>query len=135
VADRVQFLPRQPYQRFLELLSAADVVIDTPHFNGMNTSIDAFSVGTPVVTLPTNLQRGRFTQAMYRTMEIDWGVASDADEYARLAVEAAADAERQHGLRQLILERNHLLFEDKRAVEEFERFFLTAHRQATAGST
>jgi protein O-GlcNAc transferase len=134
VADRVQFLPRQPYQRFLQMLSVADVVIDTPHFNGMNTSIDAFSVGTPVVTLPTGLQRGRFTQAMYRTMEIDWGVARDADEYAALAVEAASDAERQHHLRQQILERNHLLFEDRRAVEEFERFFLTAHREATAGS-
>ncbi len=134
VADRIQFLPRQPYQRFLELLGAADVVIDTPHFNGMNTSIDAFSVGTPVVTLPTGLQRGRFTQAMYRTMEIDWGVARDADEYAALAVEVATDAERQRGLRQLILERSRLLFEDRRAVAEFERFFLTVHREAMAGS-
>ncbi len=134
VADRIQFLPRQPYQRFLQLLSVADVVIDTPHFNGMNTSIDSFSVGTPVVTLPTNLQRGRFTQAMYRTMQIDWGVARDADEYAALAVEAATDADRQRTLRQQILDRNHLLFEDRRAVEEFERFFLAAHHEATARS-
>jgi protein O-GlcNAc transferase len=134
LADRIQFLPRQPYQRFLQLLNVADVVIDTLHFNGMNTSIDAFSVGTPVVTLPTDLQRGRFTQAMYRTMGIDWGVARNADEYAALAVEVATDAERQRGLRQLILERNHLLFEDRRAVEEFERFFLAAHREATARS-
>ena len=134
LADRIQFLPRQPYQRFLQLLGVADVVLDTPHFNGMNTSIDAFSVGTPVVTLPTGLQRGRFTQAMYRTMGIDWGVARDTDEYAALAVEAATDGERRRGLRQLILERNHLLFEDVRAVAEFERFFLTAHREATARS-
>lgn len=134
LADRIQFLPRQPYQRFLQLLSVADVVLDTPHFNGMNTSIDAFSVGTPVVTLPTGLQRGRFTQAMYRTMGIDWGVARDTDEYAALAVEAATDGERRRSLRQLILERNHLLFEDVRAVAEFERFFLTAHREATARS-
>lgn len=131
VADRIQFLPRQPYQRFLQLLSVADVALDTPHFNGMNTSIDAFSVGTPVVTLPTDLQRGRFTQAMYRTMDIDWGVACSTDEYAALAVEAATDAERQRSLRRMILERNHLLFEDRRAVEEFERFFLAAHREAT----
>ena len=134
LADRIQFLPRQPYQRFLQLLQAADVVLDTPHFNGMNTSIDALSVGTPVVTLPTGLQRGRFTQAMYRTMGIDWGIARDQDEYAALAVEAATDGERQRSLRQLILERNQLLFEDRRAVAEFERFFLTAHRAATAGS-
>ena len=96
----------------------------------MNTSIDAFSVGTPVVTLPTGLQRGRFTQAMYRTMEIDWGVARDADDYATLAVQAATDPQRQAELRRLILERNHLLFEDRRVVAEFERFFLAAHQAA-----
>jgi protein O-GlcNAc transferase len=135
VADRIQFLPRQPYQRFLQVLGAADVALDTLHFNGMNTSIDAFSVGTPVVTLPTRLQRGRFTQAMYRTMEIDWGVARDAGEYAALAVEAATDAARQQHLRRLIVERSHLLFEDSRAINEFERFFLTAHREATADSS
>lgn len=132
LADRIQFLPRQPYQRFLQLLNVADVVLDTPHFNGMNTSIDAFAVGTPVVTLPTGLQRGRFTQAMYRMMGIEWGVARDTDQYATLAVEVATDPERQRDLRQLILERNHLLFEHSRTVEEFERFFLGAHREATA---
>jgi predicted O-linked N-acetylglucosamine transferase (SPINDLY family) len=130
VAERVRFLPHQTYDRFLHILRAADVVLDTLHFNGMNTSIDAFSVGTPVVTLPTGLQRGRFTQAMYRAMEIDWGVARDAEDYAALAVAAATDPERQQALRRLILERNHLLFEDRRAVAEFERFFLAAHQEA-----
>jgi protein O-GlcNAc transferase len=127
VADRIQFLPRQPYPRFLELLNVADVVIDTLHFNGMNTSMDAFSVGTPVVTLPTQLQRGRFTQAMYRTMGIDWGVARDADEYAALAVGVATDAVLRRDLHERILERNPLLFEDRRTVEEFARFFLESH--------
>jgi protein O-GlcNAc transferase len=130
VTDRIQFLPRQPYQRFLQVLGACDVALDTLHFNGMNTSIDAFSVGTPVVTLPGALQRGRFTQAMYQTMEIDWGVARDTDQFAELAVDAATDPERQHSLRQLISERSHRLFEDTRALEEFERFFLAAHRSS-----
>lgn len=131
-AERVRFLPQQPYERYLQLLGTADVALDTVHFNGMNTSIDAFSVGTPVVTLPTALQRGRFTQAMYRTMGIEWGVAHDAAEYAALAVEAATDRERQQALRRMILERNHLLFEDRRAVAELERFFIAAHHEAMA---
>lgn len=130
VADRVEFLPRQPYARYLQILAAADVVLDTMHFNGMNTSIDAFSVGTPVVTLPTALQRGRFTQAMYRTMHIDDGVASSVQEYARFAVEIATDSDRRRRLRERISERSHRLFEDRRAVEEFERFFLAAHLES-----
>lgn len=131
VADRILFLPHQPYSRFLQLLSVADVVLDTLHFNGMTTSIEAFSVCTPVVTLPTALQRGRVTQAMYRTMGIDDAVAANAEEYADLAVDIAVNADRRHELSGLIAERNHLLFEDRRAVEEFERFFLAAQLNST----
>jgi predicted O-linked N-acetylglucosamine transferase (SPINDLY family) len=130
VADRIVFLPRQPYARFLQLVSVADVVLDTMHFNGMNTSLDAFAAGTPVVTLPTALQRGRFTQGMYRVMGIDDCVAASADEYAALAVGVAVSAERRQTLRSLILERNHLLFEERHAIDEFERFFLLAHERA-----
>jgi protein O-GlcNAc transferase len=130
VADRIHFMPRQPYARFLQILSVADVVLDTPHFNGMITSIDAFSVGTPVVTLPGALQRGRVTQAMYRALGIDDGIAAGADEYADLAVGIAVNLERRRALQGLILERNHRLFEDRRVVAEFERFFLAAHLES-----
>lgn len=130
LADRIQFLPRQPHARFLGMLNAADVILDTPQFNGMITSLDAFSVGAAVVTLPTALQRGRTTQAMYRAMDIDGAVASDADEYARLAVDIAMNPDRRQALRTLIAERSHRLFEERRAVTEFERFFLAAHAAA-----
>jgi protein O-GlcNAc transferase len=128
LAARIQFLPRQRYDRFLEILGVADVVLDTLHFNGMNTSIDAFSMGTPVVTLPGTLQRGRFTRAMYRTMGIDDGVAANSDEYVELAVDIATNSDRRRALKNQIVERSHLLFEDRRAVAEFERFFLEALR-------
>lgn len=129
VADRITFLPRQPYLRYMQFLSAADVVLDTPHFNGMITSLDALATCTPIVTLPTALQRGRVTQAMYRTMGIDDGVAHSADEYTNMAVDIATNADRRHALRSLIAERNPHLFEDRRTVGEFERFFMAAHAQ------
>jgi predicted O-linked N-acetylglucosamine transferase (SPINDLY family) len=95
LTDRILFLPRQPDLRFLPLLSVCDVMLDTPHFNGMTTSLDAFSVGTPVVTLPTALQRGRVTQAMYRSMNVHDAVAADPRDYVNLAVDIAANADRQ----------------------------------------
>jgi len=65
---RVVFVPRQGQDAdFLNLLAAADVILDTPHFNGMNTSLESFAVGTPVVTLPGQFQRGRHTYGMYRS--------------------------------------------------------------------
>jgi protein O-GlcNAc transferase len=130
VADRVRFLPRQPHERFLQIVSLADVMLDTVHFNGMITSIEALSVGTPVVTLPGALQRGRATQAMYRAMGIEGMVAGNAEDYADLACDIAMNSDRQQALRRLIAERRHLLFEDRRAISEFERFFLAAHLES-----
>ena len=130
VADRVQFLPRQPHERFLEIVRLADVMLDTVHFNGMITSIEALSVSTPVITLPGAMQRGRATQAMYRAMGIEDAIAGNAEEYVNLACDIAMNPDRQQVLRRLIAERRHLLFEDRRALSEFERFFLAAHLES-----
>jgi protein O-GlcNAc transferase len=130
VSDRIQFIPPFDQEGFLQLLSVVDVVLDTVHFNGFNTSLEAFSVGTPVVSLPGRLQRARHTQAMYRRMGIDGCVAADEQEYIDIAVGLGTDAPRRRAMRELILERNHLLFEDRRVVTELEAFFERAHREA-----
>ena len=81
VQHRIVFVPRLREADFLALTAAADVMLATVHFNGMNTSLEAFAVGTPVVTLPSALQRGRHTQAMYRRMGLEDLVATDATAY------------------------------------------------------
>jgi predicted O-linked N-acetylglucosamine transferase (SPINDLY family) len=132
-AHRVKFVPRLAYPEFLELLSVADVILDTVHFNGMNTSLEAFASGTPVVTLPTEFQRGRHTQAMYRKMEIlDCIASSDAD-YIDIAVRLATDRSWANSIRGRLREKSRVLFEDRRVVEEFERFFLESVRWAARG--
>jgi len=125
-AHRIVFLPFMPFERFMQLLGAADVILDTPHFNGMNSSLQAFAAGTPVVTLPGQMQRGRHTQAMYRKMGILDCIAADARHYVDLAVRIATDPAQALALRRRILARNHVLFGDPRVVEEFERFFIEA---------
>jgi predicted O-linked N-acetylglucosamine transferase (SPINDLY family) len=131
VARRIHFIDRLGQQRFLQLLDLADVALDTLHFNGMNSSLEAFAVGTPVVTLPSGLQRGRHTQAMYRKMGLSECIASDAAQYAERAVEIATRPGYRHELKQRILERNAVLFEDPRVISEFDRFFESALRART----
>jgi predicted O-linked N-acetylglucosamine transferase (SPINDLY family) len=110
----------------MQLLALADVVLDTLHFNGMNSSLQAFATGVPVVTLPGRLQRGRHTQAMYRKMAIFDCIARDAQDYIGIAVRIGTDREYARTLRQRILARKHVLFEDARVLREFERFFQEA---------
>jgi protein O-GlcNAc transferase len=130
VMTRIVFLDRLGFARYLQLLTVADVCLDTLHFNGMNTSLEAFSVGTPVVTLPGRFQRGRHTQAMYRKMGVLECIAKDPDDYVDIAVRLGSDRSYARQVRDRILARNEVLYEDRRVVSEFERFFLHAAREA-----
>jgi predicted O-linked N-acetylglucosamine transferase (SPINDLY family) len=130
VLDRVLFLDAMPYARFLQLLATADVCLDTPHFNGMNTSLETLSVGTPLVTQPGRMQRGRHTQAMYRKMGVLDCIAGTPAHYVDIALRLTSDPEFARSVRSRIREHAPVLFEDPRVVSEFERFFLTAHQAA-----
>jgi predicted O-linked N-acetylglucosamine transferase (SPINDLY family) len=125
-AHRIVFLSFMPFERFMQLLCVADVILDTPHFNGMNSSLQAFASGTPVVTLPGELQRGRHTQGMYRKMGILDCIAADAQQYVDIAVRIATDATHAEMLRKRIVSCSHVLFENRAVIDEFERFFVEA---------
>ena len=133
VLDRIAFLPRQDSPNYLNLIALADVMLDTVHFNGMNTSLEALAVGTPVVTWPREFQRGRHTQAMYRKMGLMDCVVSSAGNYVELAVRLANDGEYRRTIHQEIMRRNDVLFEDIQVVREFERFFREAVTRSDAG--
>ena len=130
--SRIVFVPRMPDYDYLNLIALADVMLDTVHFNGMNTSLEAFAVGTPVVTLPAKFQRGRHTQAMYRRMGLDDLIAHDARTYIDRAVRLANDRDYRAAASRRILEKNGALFEDAEVVREFERFFLEVVRKRSA---
>jgi predicted O-linked N-acetylglucosamine transferase (SPINDLY family) len=131
VLDRILWLPAQKGDDFINLLAVCDVMLDTPHFNGMNTSLEAFATGTPVVTLPMLLQRGRHTFGMYAKMDIDDCIASDPQDYVKIAVQIGTDPSLRRSLSERILSANSVLFEDIRVVQEFERFFTEAVVVAT----
>jgi protein O-GlcNAc transferase len=123
VLERVIVLQPMSHERYLGLLAASDVVLDTPHFNGYNSSLEAFAVGTPIVTRPGPLQRMRHTAGMYGAMGIDGLCASTDDEYVRLALDLARDREKRGAFSRAIGEHREVLFEDMRVVRGYETFF------------
>lgn len=123
VAERIVFVAQRDHRAFLNLLRAVDVVLDTVHFNGYNSNLEAFAVGAPIVTLPGEFQRGRHTAGMYRRMGLAACIAADADDYARIAVRLATEPDFRRQESGEILARHHVLYEDARVVREFERAF------------
>jgi predicted O-linked N-acetylglucosamine transferase (SPINDLY family) len=134
VIDRIVFLPRQNTPDYVNLIAVSDVMLDTIHLNGMNTSLEALSVGTPIVTLPGRFQRGRHTQAMYRKIGIAECIADSPAHYVEIAVRLANDPSFAEPIRAAIRERAGVLFEDVQVVREFERFFREALAAQSAAS-
>jgi predicted O-linked N-acetylglucosamine transferase (SPINDLY family) len=127
---RIRFIPGMPSEDFLALIACCDVILDTLYFNGMNSSLEAFAVGTPIVTMPTEMQRGRHTFGMYRRMEIMDCVARSPEQYAEIALRLGLDSTFRAEMREKILANCAVLFEEEAVVVEFERFFVRAHQTA-----
>jgi predicted O-linked N-acetylglucosamine transferase (SPINDLY family) len=112
-----------PNPDFLQLLACADVLLDPFPFCGGNSSYEAFSVGTPVVTLPGRFLRGRLTYAMLQRMGITSLHASSVSDYVRIAVELGCDPSKNQACRKQISESAGVLFDNPDDVSVWESLF------------
>jgi protein O-GlcNAc transferase len=135
LGERVIFLPRMSWERFMAMMAQMDVLLDPLHFGSGNTLYDAMLNGTPVVTWPGQFARGRNVAAAYRQMGVDDApIAQHLGDYASLALALGRDPERRQALRIASLEAaGQKLFEDIQAVREFEAFLEAAMDAAGQG--
>lgn len=122
VAERMIMLPRLKPEDYFAVIGSADVVLDTPHFSGSNTSYDAFSAGAPVVTLPGAFPRGRYTAALYEQMNLGDCIAESAQDYVEIAQELGADKAYREQISREIRANAPAIFERRDAVTQLEDF-------------
>ncbi len=123
VAGRIRLLPGLTAVDFIALTADADVMLDPFHYSGGKTSLEALAFGTPVVTWPGAFMRGRHTLGFYRLMGLDDCVASNPADYVERAVRLGTDPLLRAQVRQRILERCGVLFDDETSIRAIERFF------------
>ena len=133
VLDRIKFLTPCVHEEFLELLAAADVLLDPPHFSGGNSSLEALAVGTPIVAWPGEFAKSRLTYASYKRMGVMDCVVTDADAYVRTAVRLGTDPDFRAAVKKRIAETSDVLFDDAGTVREMEAIFSEAIARARAG--
>ncbi len=117
-------LPSMTYENFLGTVEAADVVLDTTHFSGGNSSFDAFAVSTPVVAYEGAMMRARQTSAMLRIMNVPELITRSEDEYVATAVALASDPQRLRALRKRVQAGRATLFDDESTVRALESALL-----------
>jgi CRISPR-associated protein Csy1 len=125
--ERVLFLaPFVPHGHYLGLNGVCDVMIDTQHWSGGNTSLDALAMGLPVVTCPGSLMRGRQSQAMLRILGVDELVTSSPAALVETVLRVGSDRDLRADLSGRILARRAELFERDEPVRALEEFLLNA---------
>jgi CRISPR-associated protein Csy1 len=120
--ERVRVLPQYAHDDFLRINAVCDVMLDTLHWSGGNTSLDALACGLPIVTLPGRFMRGRQSAGMLALMGVEELVARDADDYVRIVAALADDGERRAGLAQRIRDARARIFDDPAPVAALARW-------------
>jgi CRISPR-associated protein Csy1 len=114
--DRLILLPQCDHESYLRVNLACDAMLDTLHWSGGNTTLDAIASGLPVVTLPGRFMRGRQSAAMLRLVGVGELVARDDDHYVRIAQRLSEDAAWRDELRVRIRDGLGGVFGDQRPV-------------------
>lgn len=119
---RIVFCDLLSEESMFELLSIADVSLDTYPVGGGITSLESLGNSVPTVTCAACQSVIRTTSAALTTMGISNLTAGDPDDFARLAVRTANDGDFNSAMRDLLRKRSTLLFERDEVVEEWKGF-------------
>lgn len=120
--NRLIFYPGLPITTYLNMVKLMDVMLDPFPFGGCNTSFEAFDFNVPVVTLPTKYINGRFTYGLYRKMGFIDMIATNTENYVKIAVKCATDKQWRQSVSDKIASNKHLIFMEEDSVYEWSDF-------------
>jgi predicted O-linked N-acetylglucosamine transferase (SPINDLY family) len=103
--DRIEFATARPFEEYLRLYQRIDICLDPVPYNGHTTSLDAFWMGVPVVTLVGDTVVGRAGLCQAMNLGLPELVARTADEYVATASALARDLDRLGELRSTLRSR------------------------------
>ncbi|MEN9566628.1 MAG: hypothetical protein RLZZ69_1824, partial [Cyanobacteriota bacterium] len=122
--DYCLFLPRLHTEAFAGVGAIADIFLDNIGWSGCNTTLESIAHHLPIVTLPSDLMRGRHTLAILKMIGVEATIAHTKDEYIKIAVHLGRDPDyRQHIAQQIALNQ-HKLYGDLTPVRALEDFLL-----------
>jgi CRISPR-associated protein Csy1 len=117
--ERLIVLPPLPHDDYLRVNLACDAMIDTLHWSGGNTSLDALACGLPLVTLPGEFMRSRQSAAMLRLAGVPELIARDRDDYLSIARRLVEDGAWRARLRAGIRDGGDALFDTQAPLQAF----------------
>lgn len=103
--DRIEFMPRLPYQDYLASISAVDLALDPFPYNGGTTSIETLLMGVPLVTLAGDHSIARGGVSLLSNLGLTELIAATPQDYVAIVRRLAGDPARLAALRGSLRER------------------------------
>ena len=133
---KVLFTNRLSLLEFISFCKCVNVLLDPLHFGGGNSFLESMLVGTPTITMPGTHLKTNITAAAYKQMKISSPpIVQSSKEYINLAVQLAQDSKKNLFLREESkTAANKYLYNNLKALKEFEQFLEEAHKSAQLGN-
>ncbi|RFC35456.1 MAG: putative O-linked N-acetylglucosamine transferase, SPINDLY family [Candidatus Nitrotoga sp. LAW] len=123
---QIKILPRMAHENYLRVNMLCDVMLDTLHWSGGNTTLDAIACGLPVVTLPGSFMRGRQSYGMLKCMGLNELIAHDYKDYVEIATRLGTDRAWHQQIVQQIITSSDAIFAVETPLRQMEQFFVAA---------
>jgi predicted O-linked N-acetylglucosamine transferase (SPINDLY family) len=126
-ADRIDFLPKQPWSHYLQTYARIDIALDPFPYAGGITTCDALWMGVPVVTLASQTAVGRGGKSILSNLALPELIARRPRQYVQIAVTLANSPARLAELRTTLREK--MLTSPLMNARKFTRNVENAYRQ------
>jgi protein O-GlcNAc transferase len=126
IRKRARVLPQMPHADYLAVNLECDAMLDTLRWSGGQTSVDALRCALPIVTLPGTLMRARQSAAMLTLLGLQNLVATDVDDYVRIATRLCSDPEWRAQASRRMRDHSASLLDDAAPIHALEAFLLRA---------
>jgi predicted O-linked N-acetylglucosamine transferase (SPINDLY family) len=118
-------LPQVGRDDYLRINLVCDAMLDTMHWSGGNTSLDALACGLPMVSLPGAFMRGRQSAGMLNLLGAPELIAHDRADYIAIATRLSNDSVWRRELSAHIRAGRERLFDVRDAIVSLETFLQT----------
>ncbi len=134
-SDRIIFAKRVPKEEHLARYKLADLFLDCLNINAHTTAIDALWAGVPVITCPGKTIISRASSSIVSAAGIPELIATDRDEYKKLAIYYASHHNDLRKLKDKVesANRNGQLFNTEIYVKDFEKGLRQAYKRYLKG--
>jgi len=116
-------LPRQSKRDYWNLLSMADIGLDTFEFTGFLTTLEAVAVNLPIVTHLGPFMRGRQSAGILTRLGVTETIAQTVEDYIKIAVRLGLNREWREAIAAKINEGHQWLYEDNTGIKALEDFY------------